>query len=238
MKNLMPVTRKIALVILIGLFTGCFPQKSTPTSPPEPTVDIPALRTEVAQTIVAEVTNEAALAMASQPTATVPPPNTTIPPTITSTLTEIPPVMNTSTATSIPATLTSTATQVIQASYPTFTPTFYTDRAELVSINPINGTYFGPGAGFDLVFTIKNVGMRPWNANFYLKYVSGLTGKTHSGQNVTLLMNPGAVAYGDTVTFVIDMIAPLQAGNYSSTWALINDDGTAFFWPSLVFSVQ
>lgn len=238
MNNLIPVTRKITLIILIGLLTGCFPQKSTPTSPPEPTADIPALRTEVAKTIVAEMTIEAALAMVAEPTATVAPPNTQIPPTIPSTQTEVAPLEPTSTSTSIPPTLTNTPTQINQVVYPTFTPTFYTDRAELASISPINGTYFGPGAGFDLVFTIKNIGMRPWNGNFYLKYVSGLTGNTHSGQNVTLVMISGAVAYGDTATFVIDMIAPPQAGNYSSTWALINDDGTAFFWPSLVFSVQ
>jgi hypothetical protein len=157
---------------------------------------------------------------------------------MTSTQTEPPPQDPTSTTTSLPPTLTNTPTQVKHVVYPTFTPTFYPDRGELVAQSPVDGTYFGPGQDFDLVFTIKNIGVRPWNGNFYLKYTSGLTGKTHSGQIVTMSMLPGMVAYGDTVVIVIDMIAPLQAGTYSSSWALINDDGTAFFWPNLVFSVS
>ena len=235
MKKLIPSIWKI---IIILLFVGCVPQKTSSPTPAEPTADIPAIRTEVAQTVVAGVTYEAALILAVEPTITVPPPDTPIPPTSTDSPSEPQAEEPTPTEITIPPTVTKTSTQVVQVVYPTLTPTFYPDRGELVSQSPTDGTYFGPGQDFDLVFTIRNIGVRPWNTNFYLKYTSGVMGQTHSGNNVTMVFIPGAVAYGDTVSLVIDMVAPLQAGTYASSWALINDDGTAFFWPNLVFHVS
>ncbi len=86
-------------------------------------------------------------------------------------------------------------------------------------------------------FTIKNTGGRAWNTNFYLKFVSGVSGQTQTGTPVTIAYVPSSVAVGSSVTLVIDMVAPSTTGTYSSNWALYNDDGTVILSPNLVINV-
>lgn len=222
------------VLIFSVLLTSCdLFQQTTPQA--VPTEDQNQLRTEVALTVVARVTYEAALTKAAEPTATAHIISPTIEEFATTTLTPTLPIL---TYTPTPVTPTATPTETERVIYPTFTPTYYPDRAELVSQSPADGKNISPGLGFDLVFEIKNTGDRTWNTNFYLKYVSGVTGETHAGEAVTLRYLPHSVNPGETVNITIDMIAPLTAGTYSSNWALINDDGTAILSPNFVFFVS
>lgn len=225
----------LSMFILAGMLTGCAMFQGT-TPEPQPTPDENRLRTEVAQTVVARLTYESALTQAAKPSATV----EIVSPTLetfddTATLSPTLPIITYTPTATVPS---PTPSETIRVVYPTWTPTYYPDRAELVAQSPADGSSFTPGLGFDLVFTIKNTGDRTWTTSFYLKFASGISGKSHSGQAVTLAYLPHAVAPGETVQIVIDMIAPQSAGSYNSTWTLINDDGTSILSPNLVFYVS
>ena len=224
-----------ALLLAMVLLSACIPGQTTPDQSAEPTTDLNTLRTEVAQTVVAQVTYDAALTKAAEPSPT-PMVATVMIEEVKeeSTPTETLPVV-TYTATEVVPSLTPTRT--VQVTYPTWTPTYYIDQAELTSQSPIDGAFFRTGSDFDLSFTIKNAGGRAWNTKFYLKFVSGVSGQSQAGTPVTLVYLPSDVPVGSSVTLVIDMIAPSTPGTYSSNWALYNDDGTVILSPNLVINV-
>lgn len=215
----------LTAIILISLvMTGCAAQ---PTPVQEPTVDTDALRTEVAQTIEAAYTLSAAQTLAAEPTATIEVPTATREATATEIAVNTPVVVSPEPS--------STVAKVV---YPTFTPTYYPDRAELVSINQVLGKTFKPGADFDLKFTLKNTGDRDWTTSFRLKYVSGLKPSSQSGSSYDVVYLASKVAAGKTVELVLDMIAPSAPGHYTTTWALVNDDNTTFYTVSYGFDVS
>jgi hypothetical protein len=84
---------------------------------------------------------------------------------------------------------------------------------------------FSPGEDFDMVWTIKNVGTKKWNADYYLKYESG----TLFDKKSTIAMVSRNVNIGETGDFLIDGIAPSTPGSYTTYWSLINDNGAAFY---------
>ena len=228
------ISRILALVIFAVALTGCNAAQQA-TEPAEPTIDQGQLRTEVAQTVVANVTYEAALTKAAEPTATVEVVAPTQEEAAEVPLTPTLPI-ETFTPTAVIPSLTPTATT--QIVYPTWTPTYYPDRAELSAISPAQGKTYSPGADFDLVLTLKNTGDSTWNSNFYVKFVSGVSGETHADSAVTLVYVPGSVAPGKTVDLVIDMIAPQASGYYQSNWTFINNDGTSILAITYVFYVN
>jgi len=215
--------RMLALFSLLIALAGCSVIQSNST-PAEPTQDPALLRTEVAKTVVAEITVQAALNPSTTPVA---PTNTAQP-----TATAQPVVVSTTApqATALQATATKKSSSVV---YPTFTRTPYTDAAELVSQDPRDGFTIGPGGDFDIVWTFKNVGLRQWNTQFYIRYLKGV-----EGSDASKYMLSAPVNVNDTATFRVDMIAPTEPGNYVTTWQLINDDGVAIFTPYLSFTVQ
>jgi hypothetical protein len=235
-KNRKIFNRFTALLILFAVTLSSCGTFQPQNQQIPPTEDLDRLRTEVAQTVMARITYEAAQTLAAEPTATF----ETLTPTSeelqgTRTLTPTLPII---TYTPTPITPTATPTETVKVVYPTWTPTYYPDRVELASQIPADGTYFAPGEDFDLVFQIKNTGDRTWSTSFYLKFLSGVPGQNQSGQNVTLVYLPRSVAPGDTVGVIIDMVAPLTPGSYTSNWAFVNDDGTTVFSPNLVFFVS
>ena len=228
--------RITVMIILLGAMLASCGTFQPETQQAQPTEDLSRLRTEVAQTVMARVTFEAAQTLAAEPTTTV----EIITPTAeeslqTQTLTPTLPII---TYTPTPITPTTTPTETIEVIYPTWTPTYYPDRAGLVSQSPADGSYFSPGEDFDLVFQIKNNGDGTWNTGFSLKFLSGVSGQNQSGQKITLVSLPGSVAPGKTVGMVIDMVAPLTPGSYASNWAFVNDDGTTILSLNLVFFVS
>ena len=208
----------ISIFILLMLLAGC----GVPaTGAPPPTIDIQALRTEVAQTVIANPTIQFALN---------PPPNTpTIPPTTTQVAVILAP-----TETAVP-TLAPTATFTLPAPTVAFTPVAtqskvvqptvpQSDQALLMYAKPAAYTHFQPRESFDAVWTFKNVGMKTWTHEYFLTFAGGEE-MTNKGE---VAMLGGDVHPGSTTQIVLDMVAPSSAGTYTAKFAFYNDNRFVF----------
>jgi hypothetical protein len=215
---------RITMLVAVLVLAGCNAAPQPVVSTQNPTPDLGLVRTQAAQTVVAQITADALLHPSETPT--VEPPTATSAPTSTAVPT-LPPLP--------------TATKVSGGSgslgggsvYVAATPTYYTDSAKLVSQNIPDGKSFESGADFDVIWTFKNTGVREWNTDFYIKYLSG---DLKPKQNIYML--PHTLAKGSTVGMTADFHAPLQPGRYTSNWALINDDAVAIFHMYVVIIVK
>jgi hypothetical protein len=222
------IRNSLIFILLAGiiLLAGCSLIGAQTTV--APTTDEKAMRTEVAETIVAKITYESALTSVAGPTNTQVPTNTALLPATATLQPE-------NTAAQAMPTMTATSTSAPISGpglAPVKSPTFYPDRAELVGQEPADWTVFRPGEEFDLKWTIKNTGSRAWTTEYYYRYLSGPAGTSGSQFMVT-----NAAGVGDTVLLIVDMVAPSEPGNYTSTWQFINNDGVAFFTPYFSFTV-
>lgn len=231
--------RMASILALVFILAAC----STPTAVVQPTQDIPAVRTEAAQTVIAKLTIEAAL----NPTATDAPteaPTEAPEPTAEATATEAPTATTAPTATEAPAqAATATNVPVVQptvvtgggsgAVYPTATRRSGPDLAQLVSQEPKDGTVFNPSADFDGVWTFKNIGTSTWTTDYDIRFVSG----TNYASSALFAM-PNEVKPGETVRIILDMKAPPTAGRTVSNWELVNENGASFAKFYLVIDVQ
>jgi hypothetical protein len=221
--------KTVSLALTALALTACTAlSPKTPQPTAQPTTDIKRLSTEIAATVIAQLTAEAALNPSP-----VPPTETPFVPTFTPVEPTPTPEMPLPTLTLPPL---PTATRVPSGGggtviKPTRTP--YTDAAELVSQTPPDGFYVPKGQDFDILWTVKNVGRRAWNTQFYLRYLSGV-----EGSDASKIMVHKTVPVNETYTFRVDMVAPVIAGRYVTTWQLINDDGVAILTVNLVFNSQ
>lgn len=209
MKTKLIVISLIAIII----FAGCLPKNVTPTSDPAietavfesmQTQAMQAAQEQLTQTALAQPTvtpTEVATITLEMPTNTaLPPTNTAVPPTPFPTL--APP-----TSTPILATATATAT-----------PTRSDLNCQIISSSPANYQVMSPGLDFDGRWTFKNTGSQTWDqSSVDFTYVSGTKFQT----KFDVIDLPVTVTNGNTVELIIDMMAPLSAGNYQSTWALV-----------------
>jgi len=201
---------RYSTVIILFLFTilsltGC----SAITEPLPPTPDplvveetVEAVKTHAAETVIAELTQNAPL-----PTETVEP-SPTMPPTEEPT-----PIPPTSTATSAPIVL-PTATFI---PLPTQTPTPSALACSIVSQSPASGANLKVKTDFDLVVKVKNTGTKDWDkhvVDFF--YVSGTKFQSY----VDIIDFPDHVPAGKEITLIIDMTAPDKAGTYTAVWAV------------------
>ncbi|GAP22895.1 NBR1-Ig-like domain-containing protein [Leptolinea tardivitalis] len=215
----------LLLLIAASLFslTGCnAPATATPTA--EPTLDVAAIKQEIYQTVVAQLTADAPKATPTAAATSTP----------IDTATAAAPVAPTIT---LPAIITVAPKSTFTAAssytrYPTWTVTPYTDRASLSFQNPADGLVMAPGQAFDVKWVIKNIGARDWNNEFYIRYISGVKSSTFE-----VLMLPKVNRGGET-EILADFVAPQKPGNYVSKWGLVNDDGVTFFHFNYVFSVK
>ncbi|HMD89835.1 MAG TPA: NBR1-Ig-like domain-containing protein [Anaerolineaceae bacterium] len=219
------ITGGFSLFVCFALLAGC----NTPAAQ-APTPDLDAVRTQAAQTVVANITLQAAQNPTSTPLAI--PTATNLPASPTETLAPNPtaiPALPTMTPT-VFATSTSTSS-ASNSYYPAPTKPTGPDAAQLVSQKFPQSSVFPPGYQFDMVWTIKNVGTKRWNTDYYMKYESG----TQFDHKATLVMAPKNVNIGETEDFYIDCLAPSTPGSYTTYWSLINDNGAAFF--SVYFNI-
>lgn len=193
-------------VTLVGCSTLSTPAQ--PTSPAAPTTDTNSLRTQVAQTIVAQITVDAALHPSATPEKVLPT-STQIPPTAP------PPTL-------APVTIATQApTQAPKWNVqPTITKTAYTDACVVQSVSPNNPT-LSANEDFDAKFSVKNTGYRAWNTQFYFKKVKGDLGPD------TIIHLDRSVAQLDNYDLTLDMAAPDHSGIFVGVYKLVNDDGTA-----------
>jgi len=180
----------------------------------EPTPDAAALQATMdaiasvaVQTLAVQLTNTALAIPTSTATPTLEP---TATPTLTPTPTEIPP---TATNTRVPPTATATYTP---------TPGYYS--CQITNISPASGASLKTGEDFDMVWTVKNVGLKNWDVGTLdLKYDSGDKLQTHGDIfDVNTL-----VETGKEITLIVDMLVPSTTGTYKASWKLVLD-GTSF----------
>jgi len=193
-----------ALVVILA----CGPTIATPF----PTADPNEINTIIAQTANAALTQtSAALPTATfTPTLTPTRPSPTASPTATSTVVFI---------------LSTPTMQVV----PTFTFISNTGggsgssgsssakyACQVLSVSPPNGTSMDKNTDFDANWSVKNIGQKTWDRNSVdFIYFSGA--KIHKVAGYDLNSN---VTSGSTTTLGVDMIAPKDSGNYSTTWTL------------------
>lgn len=204
--------KSIAMIgIWLGLLLTSACNASTPTS--TPTVDLNPLRTEVASTVLAEVTRDLALTPSATP---IPSPTVTPVPSLTATLAP----------SSTPAQPDTTATgpEATSTSETPGTPT--ADLAEWVSQSVADRTVFTPGEAFTITWRLKNVGTSTWTPAYLFRFYSG----NAFGAPQEILLGQEVVP-GETVDISISMKAPTALGDYRSDWVLSNELKSNFKQP-------
>ena len=177
----------------------------------QPTDDISVLYTAAAETIFVEMTQ----------TELAKPTETPVPPTETPVPTE------TFTATSVPTS--TTAYVYVPVVYPTSTPGTVTATSTATNATAVNyacsitskniadNTEFAPNEEFDATWTIKNTGSLDWEADqIDYRYVSG----TQTYKFNSVYDFPASVKTGDSITIIVDMVAPSSEASYETFWGV------------------
>ena len=198
----------IIWLVVVGMVLACVPSLATPLPPVEPG----AINTFIAQTVNA-ASSQTAEAM----------------PTSTHTATSTPTPSNTDTPT---PTFTSTVIFILSTPTPLVIPTFTVVSSgsggggggsssdnyacQVISVSPANGTAFGSRDDFDAVWRVRNIGQKVWErSSVDYRYLSG--DKIHKVEIYDLGSN---VPRNSTTDVIVDMVAPRNAGTYSTTWTL------------------
>ena len=214
----------LGILLATALLAGCTSAAPAPAES-QPTLDIVALKAEIASTVIAGITQQAP----AQPAATIVDKPTQTPWVITATAD---PAQQETVQVVVPVLATATKKPASGgAVWPTITPTYYTDVARTSNLQPTSYSVFSPGYDFDTVWTIENTGHRQWNTSFYYK-LRRFDGTEFGPIHI------GALTVGDTFTAVMDTVAPNTPGNYTNTLYLTNDDGVNFFTSVFVFTVK
>jgi hypothetical protein len=190
---------KIIIVAILGtvLLAAC-----APATPYETPVDVNAVRTSAAMTVVAELTLTAASWTA-----------TPLPPTAT--LTPEPPTATATEAFTTDPTLAALGTPAALCDNLTFDPA-------TVDVTIPDGTQMTPGQDFVKTWKIKNNGNCVWGEGYGLIFAYG---EKMSGQPAPL----GAVVQIDQeIEVSINFKAPDKAGEYTSAWQMANAKGVTF----------
>jgi hypothetical protein len=184
-----------ALVLTTLVLSAC--AAATPTE--DPAVKI----TQIAATIQAEFTQNAALTPSATPT-----------PEPTATPTMEPPTPTVAVVDVIP---TATVRVDPQGSVD--------DKAVYVSDVTIpDGTIVKPGSTVVKVWAIKNIGNTTWKTSYRLSYLEGLK----DAKEMLYVYLPNEVKPGTSVQVTVTFTAPASEGKYSSYWRLVNSDGQLF----------
>lgn len=197
----------LTFVAISAILVGCAsPTAIIPTA--VATVDLQptlnAVKTQAAQTVVANLTQNAPTAAPATPTST---PN----PTATGTPVPSPTI-------ALP-TITATATFIPW----TLTPTVGAFSCVVTSVSPKSTDKLGPTADFDATWVIKNAGTQTWsNEEVDITYVSGT--KFQTGGD--LLDMASDVTSGNTYTIAVDMKTPADAGTYTAVWTVMKGGAT------------
>lgn len=220
MMRLHKTTRALAgLAFGLLLLVGC----TTPTVVVLPTADIPAIRTEAAQTVVAKLTIAAAL----NPTATEAPTQAQPEPAVITATLAASPTAAAETATQAP-TAASVATQRPTSASSGFVATAtkrsIPDTLSYISSSPADLTTFTPGAKFDATWQVKNTGTTTWKPEYYIRFARG----TDMGEAPRFYLDQ-SVKPGDTVSLVADLVAPPNSGTYVAYYDFCTDNADIIF---------
>jgi hypothetical protein len=209
------MTRIKKTIVMIGMWFGLLLlsacNASTPTS--TPTLDLDPFRTEVASTVLAQVSQDLAMTPSATP---IPSPTVTPIPSLTATLAP--------SSTPAQTVTTSTSPQATSASGTPAAAT--TDLAAWVSQSVADGTVFAPGETFTITWRLKNVGTSTWTPAYLFRFYAG---NAFGASQETLLGQE--VAPGETVDITLSMTAPTIVGDYRSDWVMSNEIRSNFKQP-------
>ncbi len=189
--------------IIAVLLTAC--GGNTPASP---TQDIHALYTMAAETVIAELTQTAAVNSATPEATSTEAPSLSTP-------TWVPTSIKT-------ATPLNTETPEITATIALATAQICDNAAYVSDISVQDGTEMAPNQKFEKTWLIKNTGTCTWGEGYHL--VFGYDEKMN-GQARPLST---AVLPNETVEVTVILIAPLAVGEYQSYWRMANTAGINF----------
>lgn len=198
----------LAIVLIFGsmIFAVFLWFNLRPAASPEQTQDLDSIATYVAQTIEADLTQQAAVSTPTNPTE----PNATGTPTASPTPEPFTPTNSSVPTTGIP---------------PTVTPIpIICDRAKYVrDLSVEDDSLVPPGASFVKTWRLKNVGSCTWNTNYSLVFNGG--NAMDAKQSIPL---PRNVEPNQTIDLSVNMRAPQKEGTYRGDWKLSNPSGTRF----------
>ncbi len=210
------VQKILVVLVMAAILVGC----STPTTAPiatampttgqQATVDqqptLNALGTQVAQTMVVDLTKNAPTETPVTPTATDEPTATPAP-----------------TNTPMPPTALPTATYIPWTATPLYTNTPVNNACSITSVEPLSTTILLKKADFDGKWVVKNIGAQTWETSAVdIVYKSGT--KLQKLYDIEDLKT--TVPYNSSLTVIVDMTAPADAGTYSTVWAIVRGSTT------------
>ena len=191
----------IGVLLSLLWLAACSPTVPTST----PTLDLNPFRTEVAATVLAQVTRALALTPSVTPLSSLTATNL---PTFTPSLTASPPPSATVTLSS-------------------GTPKAGTEnQAQWVAQSISDDTLFAPGEVFSMTWTLKNTGTSTWTAGYMLRYYSGNTFGAFKEVSMGREVLPGG-----EIDITIDMKAPANPGSFRSDWVMSSENRTNFKEP-------
>ena len=190
------IKRVVTLLALVSLLYAC-----GPTAPVEPTIDVNAIHTYAAETVIAEFTQTARA----------------VPPTSAATATE-----NTTATPEVTAQPTDTVVPTNNPFEVTATETFCDDAKWVADITVPDGTEMTPGQDFVKTWKIKNTGSCTWGTGYTI--IHGYDEKLDGvAEPLTT-----AVAPGEEVEVSVRFKAPANTGEHRSYWRLQNASTSAF----------
>lgn len=192
----MRLKKYVLAIIVASLIVFSLSACSAATPTEDPILKI----TQVASTVLAQLTQSAALT----PSATA---------TLEPTATQIP-------ATSTPSGPTETPTQTPYAGSSTSG-----DNSVFVGETVPDGTTFGYNSEFTKTWKFKNIGTTTWTTEYMLIMIDGTY---FPPQNLHTIYLPKTVAPGETIEIKVDFISPVAPGTYYSMWKLANPAGVPF----------
>ena len=190
------IKRVIILITLASLLYAC-----GPTAPLEPTIDVDAIHTFAAETVIAEFTQTA---RAVPPTSAA---------TATGDVTATPEVTTQPTETAVP---TNNPFEV------TATETLCDDAKWVADVTVPDGTEMTPGQDFVKTWKVRNTGSCTWGTGYSAIFAYG--------EKMSGVAEPmtSAVAPGEEVEISVRFKAPDNAGEYSTYWRLANASSIPF----------
>ena len=188
-----------SLLLISMLLAAC-----GPTVTPAPTVDVNALYTQAAVTMIAQLTQNAPTI-----TPTVPP---TATPAVTATLAALP------TLAGVLPTLPPLATSTSIASATG-------DKAMYVTQSPADNTSVKTNQTFNIIWRLRNTGTTTWNNQYTYRFYSASNKipTSANGYNLTQSVAPNAEVELKAVA-----TAPGTPGTYDTRWVITNAEGVNF----------
>jgi hypothetical protein len=196
------ITRTLFALMALSLILAACRAPSPDSESHAPTLDLNALYTQVAGTLIAQGQQQAATAT-SGPTQT--------------------PIVITATPSFTPAQPTNTPTNT--AAPATNTPAAVCHQAAFVTdVTVKDGTVMDKNESFTKTWRIKNTGTCTWDEDDYTIVYSGGTNLA----NKSSFPMPDDVTPGETIDISIAMKAPASNGTYTSSWVIKAENGSTF----------